>query len=137
MKVVVAGSRNDRDCFRVFSVLNKHKHRITEVVSGGATGPDTFAVTWAKRSRLPCKIFLPDWKQFAKAAGPRRNAEMALYADELIAFWDGISAGTGNMIRRMQVLKKPITYIRYDAKDEAACMKNMMEKGERRRKMSR
>jgi len=33
-----------------------------------------------------------------KAAGFIRNAEMAEYADALIAFWDGRSKGTKHMI---------------------------------------
>jgi len=33
-----------------------------------------------------------------KAAGPKRNEQMANDADALIAFWDGKSKGTKNMI---------------------------------------
>ena len=35
-------------------------------------------------------------------AGPIRNAQMANYADALIAFWDGSSTGTRDMIRKAE-----------------------------------
>lgn len=43
-----------------------------------------------------------DWDGKGKAAGYIRNAEMADYADALIAFWDDESRGTGNMIALAQ-----------------------------------
>lgn len=48
--------------------------------------------------------FQADWDRYGKSAGYRRNAEMAKFASEegnkgvLIAFWDGESRGTKNMI---------------------------------------
>jgi len=42
--------------------------------------------------------FPAEWNKFGKAAGPKRNKEMAIAADALIAFWDGKSRGTKNMI---------------------------------------
>lgn len=36
---------------------------------------------------------------------------MGDYADELIAFWDGKSTGTKDMIEYMQKLKKPVEVI--------------------------
>ena len=44
------------------------------------------------------KIIQADWQKYGKRAGPIRNKEMADYADTLIAFWDGQSRGTKNMI---------------------------------------
>ena len=49
-----------------------------------------------------------------KAAGPIRNRQMAEYADYLIAFWDGESRGTRNMIETMKKLGKHGVVIRYD-----------------------
>lgn len=43
-------------------------------------------------------IFKADWDKHGKAAGFKRNTEMAKYADALIAFWDGKSKGTKHMI---------------------------------------
>ena len=38
------------------------------------------------------------WNVYGKSAGYRRNVEMGLYGDALIAFWDGFSKGTRLMI---------------------------------------
>ena len=51
--------------------------------------------------------FEPDWEQNGKAAGILRNRDMALYADCLVAFWDGESRGTKHMIETMMELDKP------------------------------
>jgi hypothetical protein len=71
---------------------------ITEVVEGGAPGFDAFAKKWAKYHGIPVKEFAADWDKHGRAAGPRRNEEMARYADALIAFHGG--KGTDDMIRR-------------------------------------
>ncbi|MFD1444284.1 hypothetical protein [Thermoactinomyces vulgaris] len=39
-----------------------------------------------------------EWKKYGKKAGPLRNAKMAENADALVAFWDGKSRGTKDMI---------------------------------------
>jgi glycerophosphoryl diester phosphodiesterase len=67
-------------------------------VSGGARGADTFGEQYAKVHGFDIKQFLPDWEGKGKGAGFIRNAEMADYADYLIAFWDGESRGTKHMI---------------------------------------
>ena len=44
------------------------------------------------------KIFKADWNKYGRSAGPIRNKEMLDYADHVIAFYDGISKGTGNLL---------------------------------------
>lgn len=44
--------------------------------------------------------FPADWNAHGKAAGPIRNQQMAQEADVLIAFWDGKSRGTKDMIEK-------------------------------------
>jgi hypothetical protein len=73
---------------------------VTEVVSGGAAGVDRLGERWARGRQLPVRVFKADWERYRLAAGPRRNAEMAAYADALVAVWDGRSRGTADMIRR-------------------------------------
>ena len=67
-----------------------------------APGVDTLAVRWANYHGYPLKEFPADWNKYGKAAGYRRNVEMAEYADLLIAFWDGKSPGTKHMIDIMK-----------------------------------
>lgn len=98
MKVIIAGSRSISRYEHVQYAILKSKFSITEVVSGGAKGVDDLGERWAKENHVPVKHFYADWTTYGLSAGPTRNAEMAKYADALIAIWDGKSHGTQNMI---------------------------------------
>lgn len=102
MKLIIAGSRDITDHNVVVDALEKsgfEVESITEIVSGGARGVDRIA---EDLSRLlldkEATVFPAQWDKFPRAAGHIRNAEMAEYADALIAVWDGKSPGTKNMI---------------------------------------
>jgi len=71
---------------------------ITEVVSGGAKGVDRLGELWAQKRNIPITRFPAEWNKYGKRAGYIRNKEMALYADALLAIWDGESKGTKHMI---------------------------------------
>ena len=75
---------------------------VTEVVSGTARGVDSLGEQWAKTQNIPIKRFPADWNTHGRAAGHIRNAEMANYAEALVALWDGQSRGTKNMIASAQ-----------------------------------
>lgn len=110
MKVILAGSRNFPE--KVFEwVMLQAPRVITEVVSGMARGPDTFALAFAAQRGLPVVKFPADWSTYGKAAGHLRNAKMAEYADALTAFWDGTSKGTYHMIHTMSKLNKPYVLV--------------------------
>ncbi len=79
-----------------------------EVVSGGARGVDTMAAEAAVFLGCDLKVFPADWNQFGRSAGYRRNAQMASYCDEVLAFWDGKSKGTGHMIDLALKAGKPV-----------------------------
>lgn len=98
MKVIIAGSRSINDYTLVEKAVEQSGFPITEVVSGCAKGVDTLAIRFAEFNELPVKRFHADWDKYKKAAGYRRNGEMATYADALIAIWDGHSPGTVHMI---------------------------------------
>ena len=109
MKVIIAGSRtfNNYDllCETMAHLLDNGL--IThEIVCGGARGTDELGARWAKAVNIPIKYFYADWNKYGKAAGPIRNEQMGNYADYLIAFWNGISPGTKNMIDTMKKLNK-------------------------------
>lgn len=98
VKVIIAGSRGVTDYDEVCRAIKESEFEITEVVSGGAIGVDKFGEKYAVRNDIPIKVFLADWEKKKAAAGIIRNAEMAKYAEALIAVWDGASPGTKNMI---------------------------------------
>lgn len=104
MKTIIAGSRSVRDPRLVFQAVEASGFAptITEVVSGGCHGPDTFGELWASSRHLPIKRFPAEWDRYGLKAGPIRNRQMADYADALIVVWDGRSRGTENMIEEAQ-----------------------------------
>lgn len=98
MKVIIAGGRDVTDYFAVKAAYIKSGFEAEEIVSGGARGVDYLGEVFAKNAGIPVKRFPADWVTHGKRAGPIRNAQMAEYADALIAVWDGESKGTANMI---------------------------------------
>lgn len=127
MKIIIAGSRNFKDYqiakSFIYDTLHKwfHAHLTSnviighQIVSGGAIGADALGEVYACENDLKIVRFLPDWNKHGKSAGPIRNKEMAEYADALIAFWDGESKGTKNMIDCMKNLNKPVeVYLSYN-----------------------
>ncbi len=118
MRLIIAGSR-DRHVEPEFidECLLKNNidiYSITEVVSGAASGVDWCGEGWAENRPDPIRVrrFPADWDTHGTAAGPIRNKEMALYADVLLAIWDGQSRGTKNMIDHMNRLKKPVFIVK-------------------------
>jgi hypothetical protein len=97
-KVIIAGSREGFDKYDIYIAIKESGFTVDEVVSGGARGVDSLGESYANRCNIPIKRFPADWDTHGKAAGYLRNREMALYADALIALWDGQSKGTKHMI---------------------------------------
>lgn len=96
MKVIIAGGRHFNDMRVLAEAVKQCGWEITEVVSGGATGADRLGEYWANANNVPIRKFHADWKRWASFAGPKRNRQMAEYADALIALPGG--KGTANMI---------------------------------------
>lgn len=102
-RVIIAGSRNfqDYDLLRekcdniLFSKCIDHS---IVIVSGTARGADRLGERYASERGYCLRRFPAEWDKYGKAAGHIRNARMAANADALIAFWDGMSSGTRNMI---------------------------------------
>lgn len=98
MKVIIAGTRTITNANLIEKAISESGFVITEIVSGGAAGVDRLGEMYADYHNIPIKAFRADWKKFGRTAEPRRNKQMAEYADALIAIWDGESRGTRNMI---------------------------------------
>lgn len=116
MKVIIAGGR-DFDNFRLLSTkVNSILCEITsdiEIVCGCAKGADDLGRKYAKNLGYKIKEFPADWDAHGKFAGVKRNREMAEYADALIAFWDGKSKGTKNMIEEAKKRGLKVRVIKY------------------------
>jgi uncharacterized phage-like protein YoqJ len=105
MKVAVVGSRGITNKEMIFGVLENYD--ITSIVSGGAIGVDTIAEEYANSLNIQTEIFLPDWKQYGRAAGIIRNRDIIENSQMTIAFWDGESKGTLSSIKHSWKLKHP------------------------------
>ena len=101
MKVIIAGSRNFNNYVQLKNVCNHllNNFQKIEIVSGGCRGTDLLGERYALEHGYPIKRFPANWNRYGRAAGPKRNAQMAEYSDMLIAFWDGKSRGTFNMVQ--------------------------------------
>lgn len=132
MKVIIAGGRDFRDYRKLEkecdNILYTHFVDETEIeiVSGGQVsidpatkekfGADYYGEIYGKECGFPIKRFPADWGKFGNYAGPKRNKEMAEYASSdglLIAFWDGKSRGTKNMIEEAMKLNLEVHIINY------------------------
>jgi predicted Rossmann-fold nucleotide-binding protein len=101
-RVLVCGGRDFNNPLTLVDTLFKidKVEGITVVITGGATGADALAETWARATGKQFMVFKADWWKHGKAAGPIRNQQML---DEgrpelVIAFPGG--RGTADMVRR-------------------------------------
>lgn len=133
-RIIIAGGRDFDD----YELLRKSvNHVITKllkydvvfspydivIVSGCAKGADLLAERFANEYRHRLALFPADWERYGTSAGPIRNAEMAKYAvsDDcygvLVAFWDGESKGTKNMIDTARKRGLEVNVVSYDKED--------------------
>ena len=106
VRIIIAGGRdfNDSKLFEEKTTEILAQYEDIELVSGHARGADAMAEKYANDMGIRVKVMPAEWNKYGKAAGPIRNKQMLDYALEevavLIAFWDGSSKGTKDMINR-------------------------------------
>lgn len=102
MRVIVCGSRewSDREAIadRLFDLPPG-----STIVHGNAKGADRIAAQEGQKLGHLIEAHPADWERHGKSAGPIRNEHMAsLGADLCLAFWDGRSRGTADMVDRAE-----------------------------------
>ena len=115
-RVIIAGSRDLEDYELVKAYADFKLSNIEdeiEIVSGTASGADTLGERYAKEKGYRLKRFPADWDRYGRRAGPMRNRLMAEYADALLAYWNGESRGTANMIEEARARGLKIGIKRY------------------------
>lgn len=105
-KIAIIGSRSFADYERVESVLRPWLP--AHIISGGAKGADALAERLAREHELPITVLKPDWKQYGRGAGPKRNRDIVDSADLVIAFWDGKSRGTRSALDYARSKRKTV-----------------------------
>lgn len=102
-RVIIAGGRDFNDYEQLKRKCDDllYQRKITNrivVVSGAAQGADRLGERYARERGYAIDSHPADWNTHGKSAGFIRNSEMANSANALIAFWDGKSHGTKQMI---------------------------------------
>ena len=106
MKVIIAGGRDFNNYQLLEGTMKSLNLDIDTIVCGCAKGADSLGRDWARNHQIPVVEFPAEWEFYGRAAGPIRNRKMGDYADYLVAFWDGQSHGTKDMIEYMKSLGK-------------------------------
>lgn len=121
LRLIIAGGRDfdfdellEKECDAFLTQLVRNVPRSDiEVVTGGQYGADARGDKYAKKRGFSRKQFKAEWERYGLPAGPIRNAKMVEYAGNsaflaegnkaaLIAFWNGKSSGTADVVNKAQ-----------------------------------
>jgi hypothetical protein len=99
-RVLVCGGRSYADRHSVYTCLDGLVPKPTMIIHGGAHGADMLAQDWAVYRQIQRRVFMADWENESRAAGPKRNARMLAEGKPnlVLAFPGG--RGTADMVRR-------------------------------------
>ncbi len=116
MIILVCGSRTWSDHGIIFDKLESLPSDADEdvlIIHGGASGADTIAASIAMGLGYGHRAYPADWNTHGKGAGPIRNQRMLDEGtpDIVLAFWDGESRGTLDMITRARRAGIPVEII--------------------------
>lgn len=104
-RILVTGCRDWEDptsvAFEPHKAAHPFAHQSVVVHGACPTGADKHAADYCERHHITQDAHPADWAKLGKGAGPARNQLMAeAGAHVCLAFWDGVSAGTRDMITR-------------------------------------
>jgi hypothetical protein len=111
MKVGIVGSRTITNYETIKEVLDKTLEKDDVIISGGASGVDSLAEMYARLNNLSCEVYKAEWDNYGKSAGFIRNSKIVEESDYIIAFWDGISKGTLDTIKKAENVGKQVIKI--------------------------
>lgn len=107
MKIAFTGGRNYGDVALVWQVLRGLTSDPTVIFHvGDANGADAIVRDFGHRHY---KVFVADWDQYGKAAGPIRNGQLLEGVDMLVAFAGGI--GTADCVRQAKERGIPVMQV--------------------------
>lgn len=115
-RVIIAGTRTFDDYELLKKTMDHLLQNIDDeiiVICGEARGADTLGKKYAKERGYKVRSFPANWELYGKKAGMIRNRRMAMAADALVAFHDGVSPGTKNMIEEAKARGLKVRVKRY------------------------
>lgn len=101
--VLVTGSRSITDID-----ISEYLKNIDVLLTGGAKGVDSLAITYAEKNSIKHIEVLPNYAKYHRAAPVIRDEEMVKMCDRVVAIWDGKSKGTKHTIDFAKKHDKPI-----------------------------
>lgn len=104
--VAVVGSRDYPEIDFVRYWVWTMRPFIAVLISGGAGGVDLAAEDAGLDYGLDVVSRPADWDRYGRAAGPVRNTQVVRIADDVVAFWDGVSRGTADTIGKARDASK-------------------------------
>ena len=111
IKLAIVGTRNPKLSYNEWENILLQEfspNDLSLIVSGGATGIDTYAKLFAGRHHIPLMEFLPDYSKYGKSAPLRRNLQIVKEATNVIAFPSAESRGTFHTITEARKLHKSL-----------------------------
>lgn len=115
MKLGISGTRQPQIGYAEWESLLLDKvnvNDITEIVSGGAKGVDSFARTFASRHRKPLMELKPDYGAYGRSAPLVRNRQIVRESNVLVAFPSSESRGTIRTIEEARRIGRKVIIIK-------------------------
>ena len=110
MRVAIVGSQGYSDLWRVVVYVRRLPIG-TMVISGAAKGLDETVAKAARLCGLEVIEYVPNWDKYGESAGRMRNEQIIDHCDRLVAFWDGTSKDTLDIINKAKAADKEVEVI--------------------------
>jgi Domain of unknown function (DUF4326)/YspA, cpYpsA-related SLOG family len=104
LTLIITGARTFNDYQRLCQVLAPDRHRIAQILTGGARGAEQLGYRWAWKNAVRHQLVRP-------SAGVRRHHQMAQAGDVLLVLGEHVAPETAYLIRCMQRLGKPVVEV--------------------------
>ena len=118
-RVIIAGTRTFADYELLKGKMDAILSRKVDagedvvIVSGTARGADQLGERYARERGYKIHAYPANWDAYGKAAGYKRNVQMAEHAEACVVFWDGISRGSEHMCNIAKEHGLQLRIIRY------------------------
>jgi len=117
MNIAIVGGRDFSDYellkTKLTEFISENNESEHSIVSGGAKGADAMAEKFASEMNLEIIVFKPDYKRYGRGATIVRNTQIIENADVVFAFWNGVSKGTFDSIKKAEKSGKKLVVVSY------------------------
>lgn len=114
--IAVVGSRSFKDEKMMDDTLDIYFRKYGQnliIRTGTSVGADAMALDYAQKHGLECHRLAPDFSNDGNLARIRRDRVLARSCSEVIAFWDGTSPRTKNMIDAAMQENTPLRILEF------------------------